>query len=181
MSSTYNKDFKMKRIVPTLLFLTLSMFALTLNETAKEIQLSNENGGLTDGTEWNSSTLNGKLNLLFYVDPDKKDDIDDFMDEFHQKNYDSTQLGTTSIINLKATWLPNFAIEKKLKSQQEKFPNITYVKDKNKLLVDKWDLADDSVNILLFDKEGKLIYQQDGKISNDEQKKLFQIIEEKLK
>jgi len=181
MLLTFNKDFEMKRIIAIILFLTLSLFSLTLNEIPKEIKLLNDGGGLTDGMEWNSSGLKGKLNLLLYLDPDKKDDIDNFMNEFNHKNYDNSKLGITSILNLKATWLPNFAIEEKLKSQQEKFKNIIYVKDKSKLLVDKWDLADNSVNILLFDKNGKLIYQHNGKFTKDEQKQLFHFIEEKLK
>ena len=171
----------MKKLLTTLLIATVSTFALTIGEIPKEITLSGENGGRVDGTAWNSKMLKDKVYVLFYVDPDKKADNEAFIDALHEKNYDKEKYGSVAIINLKATWLPNFAIEKKLKDKQEKFPDTTYVKDKTKYLVQKWELADDSSNVLLFDKEGKLLYQYSGRIEGDEMEKVFKLIEENLK
>ena len=170
----------MKKLLTTLLIATVSTFALNLGEIPKEVTLSGEDGGRVDGTAWHSKMLKDKLYVLFYVDPDKKGDNEAFIDALHKKNYDKEKYGSVAIINLKATWLPNFAIEKKLKSKQKEFPNTIYAKDKTKYLVKEWNLADDASNILIFDKEGKLIYQHEGAVTDEEMQKAFMLIEENL-
>ncbi len=170
----------MKKLLTTLLIATVSTFALNLGEIPKEVTLSGEDGGRVDGTEWNSNMLRDKLYVLFYVDPDKKDDNEAFIDALHEKNYDKEKYGSVAIINLKATWLPNFAIEQKLKSKQEEFPHTIYAKDKTKFLVQEWGLVDDASNVLIFDKEGKLIYQHNGLMEKDEMQSVFELIEKNL-
>jgi len=170
----------MKKVLTTLLITTVSTFALTLGEVPKEVILSGDNGARVDGTAWHSNMLKDKVYVLFYVDPDKKDDNEAFIDALHEKNYDKEKYGSVAIINLKATWLPNFAIEKKLKAKQKEFPNTIYAKDKTKYLVKEWGLADDASNILIFDKEGKLIYQHEGAVDKAEMQKAFSLIEENL-
>jgi len=174
------KGKKMKKTLTTLLISTVATFALTVGEVPKAVTLEGDNGGLVDGTVWSSSTLKDKVYVLFYVDPDKKDDNEAFIDALHAKNYDREKYGSVAIINLKATWLPNFAIEKKLKAKQEQFPDTTYAKDKTKYLVKEWELADDSSNVLVFDKEGKLLYQYSDPIKGEEMGKVFKIIEDNL-
>ena len=170
----------MKKLLTTLLIATVSTFALNLGEIPKEVTLSGENGGRVDGTAWHSKMLKDKVYVLFYVDPDKKSDNEAFIDALHKKNYDKDKYGSVAIINLKATWLPNFAIEKKLKSKQKEFPHTIYVKDKTKYLVKEWELKDDASNILIFDKEGKLIYQHVGVVEKNEMQKAFALIEKNL-
>ena len=170
----------MKKLLTTLLIATVSTFALNLGEIPKEVTLSGEDGARVDGTEWNSNMLRDKLYVLFYVDPDKKDDNEAFIDALHEKNYDKEKYGSVAIINLKATWLPNFAIEQKLKSKQEEFPHTIYAKDKTKFLVQEWGLVDDASNVLIFDKEGKLIYQHNGLMEKDEMQSVFELIEKNL-
>ena len=170
----------MKKVLTTLLITTVSTFALTLGEVPKEVILSGDNGARVDGTAWHSNMLKDKVYVFFYVDPDKKDDNEAFIDALHEKNYNKEKYGSVAIINLKATWLPNFAIEKKLKAKQKEFPNTIYVKDKTKYLVKEWNLADDASNILIFDKEEKLIYQHEGAITDEEMQKAFMLIEENL-
>ena len=170
----------MKKIVTTLLLASLSTLALTLGEIPKTVTISDENGAKVNGEAWHSTMLKDKVHVLFYVDPDRKGDNEAFIDALHQKNYNLTNYGSVAIINLKATWLPNFAIEKKLKSKQEEFPDTLYVKDKTKYLVQEWALEDDASNVLVFDKEGKLIYQQSGEIIQEEMATIFALIEENL-
>ncbi len=170
----------MIKIFSSLFISTLTLFALTVGEVPKAITLSGDNGGSVDGTDWNSSMLKEKVHVLFYIDPDKKEDNDAFIDALHAKNYDRNNYGSVAIINLKATWLPNFAIEKKLKAKQEEFPNTLYVKDKTKYLVSKWEIADDSANVLIFDKAGLLIYSHTGAMSSEEIQQAFALIEKNM-
>ena len=170
----------MKKILIILLFTTVTIFALNIGEAPKNITLSGDNGGRVDGSVWHSNMLKDKVYLLFYVDPDKKDDNEAFIDALHAKNYDKKKYGSVAILNLKATWLPNFAIEEKLESKQKEFPNTVYVIDKTKYLVQEWALADNASNVILFDKKGNIIYQYVGEIKDDEMQKIFALIEDNL-
>jgi len=84
------------------------------------------------------------------------------------------------MINLAATWLPNAILESKLKAKQKEFPDTIYVKDKKKVLVNKWGLADDNSDILVFNKQGKLIYKKFGKLSEKEITFVLALIEKNL-
>ncbi len=167
----------MKKLITFILISTISIFAINVGEIPKEVTLSGKNGGLVNGSKWDSAMLKGKVYVLFYVDPDKKGANDKFIEELHQKNYDPNKYGSVAIINLKATWLPNFAIEKKLKTKQKEFPNTIYVKDKTKHLVKEWQLADDNANVLIFDKEGRVIYKHEGSMNKNDMKKAFDVID----
>ena len=171
----------MKKTLIALLLSSVATLALTLGEIPNEITLANKNGGLVDGKAWNSKMLKGKVHLLLYVDPDKQSENEDFIDRLHEKKYDKSNYGSIAIINLKATWLPNFAIEKKLETQQKIFPDTLYVKDKTKHLVQEWGLADNSSNIVIFNKKGEVIYIYSGFIDKKEASTIFTLIENRLK
>jgi hypothetical protein len=64
--------------------------------------------------------------------------------------------------------------------KQKEFPDTIYAKDKKKVLVKKWQLADDNSDILVFDKNGKLIYKKFGKLSPEEIQKVLALIEKNL-
>jgi len=124
--------------------------------------------------------LKDKVYVLFYVDPDKKGDNEAFIEALHKKQYDRSKYGSVAIINLKATWLPNFAIEQKLKAKQKKFPQTIYAKDKTKYLVKEWGLADDSANVVVFDKSGKVLYTHTGSFSKEQIQEVLTLIENNL-
>ena len=167
----------MKKIVLSLLLSSLSLFSLNIGEVPKEIVVENKNGGQIDGTAWSSTMIKDKVYVLFYVDPDEKDTNNLFSEALKAKNYSLESYGTIAIVNLSATWLPNFAIESALKKKQESYPNTTYVKDKTKFLVKEWELQDDSSNVLVFNKKGELIYNYAGKLDDGEIQKVLNLID----
>lgn len=167
----------MKKIVWSLLLSSLSLFSLNIGEVPKEIVVENENGGQIDGTAWSSTMIKDKVYVLFYVDPDEKDTNNAVAEALKGKNYPLESYGTIAIVNLSATWLPNFAIESALKKKQESYPNTTYVKDKTKFLVKEWELQDDSSNVLVFNKKGELIYNYAGKLDDGEIQKVLNLID----
>jgi predicted transcriptional regulator len=71
-------------------------------------------------------------------------------------------------------------LEAKLKEKQKKFPNTLYVKDKNKVMVKAWNLADDNSDVLIFNKKGKLIYKKFGKVSQSEIQEVIKLVEKHL-
>ncbi len=164
------------------LLATLNLYALTVGETPKEVSISGDNGGMVaDGSEWNSKSIKDKVYVMFYVDPDEKDVNEHFSQALKKKNYrEKGDFGSIAIINLAATWKPNFIIEKILKSKQKEFPTTIYVKDKNSVLVKEWEVADDASDILIFDKSGKLLFYKSGKMEDTDIQKAFSLIEANL-
>jgi len=132
---------------------------------------------LINNEAWSSSTIKDKVYVLFYVNPDKKEDNELFINTLHAKKYDSTKYASIAIINLKATWLPNFAIEKMLNEKQKEFPNTIYAKDKTKYLVKEWGLKDDSSNVVIFNQDGEVIFLHTGEMNREMVDKATQLIE----
>jgi predicted transcriptional regulator len=142
------------------LLLALNLHALTLGEAPKNVVIEGENGGLvTDASAWNSSMLKDKVYVMFYVDPDEKDVNEHYSAALKAKEYSKKgAFGSIAIINLAATWKPNFVIESLLKSKQEEFPSTLYVKDKASVLVKEWGVRNDASNIIIFSKEGRVLF-----------------------
>jgi len=170
----------MMKIMVSILLLASATMALELGKVPSVLTISGENGAKIDGSAWKSSMLKGKVHVLFYVDPDKKDLNNAFADALKAKNFNRKNFNSVAIINLAATWIPNAILETMLKKKQKQFPDTIYVKDKKKLLVNKWHLADDNSDILIFDKKGKLIYQKFGKVTKSEIKDVIKLIEKHL-
>jgi YtfJ family uncharacterized protein len=165
----------------TLIFLFASgLSALTLGTPPPEVTLSKETGGTVEGDKWSSSSLRDKVHILFYVDPDEKETNNALSEALKAKHFDRNRYGSVAVINMAATWLPNFVIASSLKMKQERYPDTLYVKDKKRVLVDAWGIADDSSDILLFDKEGKLLYLHEGRVGKEGIDTIINLIEEHL-
>ena len=82
--------------------------------------------------------------------------------------------------NMAATWLPNFAINMKLKSKQEKHKTTVYVKDLDKTLVKKWGLSDDNSDVVVFGKDGIVLYSVDGKFTEAQVKEIVKVVRDNL-
>ena len=139
--------------------------ALTLGETPPKVELKEKLGGRLDGKPWSSDELQGKVRVLFYVDPDEKDTNNPASEALNKENFPTDKFQSFGIINLAATWMPNFLISSSLEEKQKKYPKTIYVRDYKKVLVNAWKIADDSSNVLAFDKKGNLIFHKDGKLN----------------
>lgn len=169
----------MKKTVLTLL-LPLLLGALELHQKPLHVTLDAQNGGKIDGSAWSSEMLKDKVHILFYVDPDEKDTNNALSDALKAEAFDRSKYASVAIINMAATWMPNFAIASSLEAKQEQFPHTTYVKDLNKVLVEKWNMADDSSNVLIFAPDGTLLHQLDGKADEKEIETIISLIKEHL-
>ncbi|OQX77341.1 MAG: transcriptional regulator [Epsilonproteobacteria bacterium 4484_65] len=158
----------MKKIILGFLVLVGSVVAVELGKVPSSVILDGDNGGKTDGSAWNSKMLKGKVHILFYVDPDERKLNEPLTQALKKRHFDRRKYASVAMINLAATWLPNAILESKLKAKQKEFPDTIYVKDKKKVFVKKWGLADDNSDILIFDKKGELIYKKFGKLSEKE-------------
>ena len=154
--------------------------AIEMGETPPTVELREKLGGRLDGKPWSSEELRGKVHVLFYVDPDEKDTNNDASEALDKEKLPGDKYQSVGIINMAATWLPNFAISSSLKDKQKRYPRTIYVRDNKKVLVNAWKIADDSSNVLAFDKQGKLIFRKDGKLTTDEIQRLIKAIRDHL-
>ncbi len=175
-----------KHLVKCLLFV-LAVFlinqsaqAIELGETPPKVELREELGGRLDGKLWSSEELQGKVHVLFYVDPDEKDTNNDASEALDREKFPGDRFQSVGIINMAATWLPNFAISSALKDKQKRYPTTIYVRDYKKVLVNMWKIADDSSDVLAIDKNGKLIFRKDGRLTAEDIQRLIRIIRDHL-
>ena len=142
-------------LVPTML-----LAELPIGEIPPKVILKDDLGGRLDGTQWSSEELvSGKVIVLFYVDPDESELNNHVSDALKAENYPKEKYGSIGMANMAATWLPNFAINMKLKSKQEQYKSTVYVKDLDKTLVKKWGLSDDNSDVVVFGKDGSVLFQ----------------------
>ncbi|NWF93590.1 MAG: transcriptional regulator [Syntrophaceae bacterium] len=153
---------------------------MELGEIPPRVELKGKLGGRLDGTPWSSAELQGKVYVLFYVDPDERDTNNEASDALARENFPGEKFQSVAIINMAATWLPNFAISSGLKDKQRRYPRTIYVRDYKKVLVNAWKIADDSSNVLAFDKKGRLIFRKDGRLTPEEIQRLIRVIRDHL-
>lgn len=162
------------------LLFSLSLSAVEIGQTLPTVTLDEDKGGRVTGEAWSSSELKGKVHLLFYVDPDEKDLNNDLSDAVKAAELDRSKYASVAIINMAATWKPNFAINAALKSKQEKFPHTIYVKDMERHIVNAWNVADDNSDIIVFDKEGSVLFYNAGKVEGEQINEVIKLIKENM-
>lgn len=170
------------KLIITLALLSISLSAISVGEITPRVIINAEDGGVVknNGGMWDSDCMKNSLILLFYVDPDEKDTNTHFTDILKEKKYDKTKYKSIAVINLAATWKPNFILESILESKQKEFPSTIYVKDKNSILVDKWKLKDNSSEVLILSEDSKVLFYKSGKLDKKDIVKAIKIIEERL-
>lgn len=153
----------------------------TEGSSAKSVTLEGDNGGLVkDGSAWKSDAMQGFVTLLVYVDPDESELNDAFTERLKKEDFGPQRFKSYAIINMAATWKPNFAISSVLTKKQEQYQHTTYVKDYKKTLVTSWGLKDDGYEVILFDKAGKVLFRRQGKISPEDTELFVKLARENL-
>ncbi len=115
-----------------------------------------------------------------YVDPDEKDINAHVEKAMKAENFPRDKFASIAMINMGATWKPNFVINSILEGKQEDFPHTIYVRDMDETIADKWNLKTDTYDIVLFNKKGEVIMSKDGEFSADDVKKLITLIKENI-
>jgi YtfJ family uncharacterized protein len=171
-----------KSLISVLAFLLIAkaVVAVEIGEIPSKVELRGKLGGRLDGKPWSSEELQGKVHILFYVDPDERDTNNDASEALEKERFPSEKFQSVGIINMAATWLPNFAISSGLKDKQKRYPRTIYVLDNKKVLVNAWKIADDNSNVLAFDKKGRLLFRKDGKFTSDEIQTLITILRDHI-
>lgn len=148
-----------------LVFLALlQLHALEPGTPLPTLSLKGDAGGKIDGTPFDSDALREKVHVIFYVDPDEKDLNNPFSDALKAQDFNRSRFASVAVINMGATWLPNFAIASSLEAKQKQFPDTLYVKDMDKNGVKTWKIADDNSDIIIVDKQGTVLYVHEGEV-----------------
>ena len=170
----------MRKIVIFLLAIFTIANALSVGERLPNVVLDKANGGTSDKKAWYSKTLRGKVHLILYMDPDKREETQALLDALNSLNVNSNSYSTVAIVNLAATWLPNAILESKLSKKQKELKNTVFVFDKRKYLVKKWGLKDNDSNVIIINRNSKVIYQKSGKISKMDIDTILSLIKQNL-
>jgi len=176
----------MKRLVQILIFVSAVflvnqvVLALEMGIVPPKVELKEKLGGRLDGNPWSSEELRGKIAVIFYVSPDEKDTNNPASEALDKEKFPEDKFQSYGIVNMAATWMPNFAINAALNEKQKRYPKTIYVRDYKKVLVQEWKIADHNSDILVFDKAGKLIFRKDGKLGDEEIRKMIKTITDNL-
>ncbi len=136
--------------------------------------------GSLDGQSWSTESMKGRIAIVFYVDPDKKNLNNKASEALKEKEYDIKKVQSYAIINMKATWLPNIAISKSIKAKQKKYPRTKYVKDYKFYLSKGWDFKSKGNDVFVFDANGNELFRNLGKLDDAQIEKLIATIDSEL-
>jgi predicted transcriptional regulator len=147
----------MRTLLLLLSIASQTLFALGVGQSLPEATLLQANG-----SAWHSTSLRGQKHLVIYMDPDKRKNIQPLLKALQAS---PKSIRTVAIVNLAATWMPNKVLMSKLKKNQGKMKNTHYVFDKKRTLVKAWGLADNDTEVLVLDRNGKLLYRKHGALN----------------
>ena len=153
---------------------------LQVGQVPEKVELAGDAGGRLDGSPWSSDELKGKVHVLFYVDPDEKDLNNPASEALKEAEFPLDKYRSLGVINMAATWLPNFVISSSLEKKQEKYPSTLYLRDYKKVFVTEWGIADDTSDVLAFDKLGRLLFIKEGLLNEQDIQDLLRVIREHL-
>ena len=133
-----------------------------------------------DGKEFTMDFWEGKIIQINYVDPDESEMNEAFNDAVKKViEVDSLisrdKFEGFGIGDCAATWKPNFAIRFIAARKAEKF-DTTILFDYDAKLRKSWGLKKDSYNVIILDKDRVCRAIERGKINDDKQKELIQLI-----
>lgn len=149
---------------------------LPLYQKPPLIELHGTCGGRLSGEKWSSSEISGKVFSVYYIDPDESEINEPLFTALKAENFPVEKVQSVAIINMKATWLPAGVLSMVLKNKQKKYRRTIYVKDNCRILATKWNLADHSSDILLFNARGEVIFSHDGKLSDSQIREVIGLI-----
>ena len=172
---------KIKMIAGSLFASIVMLHAVNVGEVLPPLTLEDNNGGDSSSKAWHSQNLEGKVHVLLYMDPDKRKEAMPFLDTLNAKQYDKKTYSTVAIVNLAATWMPDAILEAMLSKKQKELNNTEFVFDKRKYVLAKWDMKDDASNVVILDKNMKVLYSKSGILSQDEINNILSIVKKAMK
>ncbi|MEG0807493.1 MAG: hypothetical protein RR410_03975 [Alistipes sp.] len=168
---------KMKMICmfAALALATSVVSAQEIPHKVKNVEVLNLNGDPCELPHFGEKNL-----LIFYVDPDRHKQNQDFTEELEQNHRAaSPKIFGFGVMNLKdAPMVPNGMARNMAKKRTEKNGGLVLA-DENRILSTTWGLGDcnNQFVLMVVSKEGELVFMRKGQLSDQDKADFYKFIE----
>lgn len=155
----------------------LAMGAAMAAEPVKQLEnltLENLHGEEVTIPYWGEKNL-----MIFYVDPDRHKQNEEFTYELEQTGRAGGEnIVGFGVLNLKDTMLPNGIIRSMARKRTEKNKALVLA-DKDRILSKGWELGDcnNKFVLMLISKEGKLVFLRKGELTEADKEAFYKAVE----
>ncbi|WP_194439589.1 YtfJ family protein [Vibrio fluminensis] len=179
----------------TLLALAMAcspMFAfahnLTVGQTTPNVAIANHGEILVDGKDtvyqaWNSNDMLGKVRVVQAIAgrSSSKEMNAPLMTAITAAKFPAENYQTTTIINQDdAMWGTGSFVKSSAEDSKMEFPWSSMVLDENGIVANTWQLQPESSAIVVQDKQGKVLFVKEGKLSPAEIQQVLELITQNL-
>lgn len=167
----------MKRIVLQVaaLMLAVAVQAQEPHRKVDNVTLKSLDGKETLLPDWGEKHL-----LIFYIDPDRHKQNEDFTYEL-EENGRAKSDGITAfgILNLKDTWLPNATVRSMARKRTAKNGALVLA-DQERALQTAWGLGKcNNLFVLLFvTKEGEIVFERKGELTEADKEAFYKVLDQ---
>lgn len=172
-------------ICATLFANTTFAHHIQLNQTlpnvsvAKDGEINLQNKTIQYHT-WNSASLNGKVRVIFHIAGRSavKEKNEALVNEIKNAKFDRAKYQTTTIINADdalvgtGLFVKNSAEKGKLDN-----PHSQIILDQNSAVKKAWQLKEKESFVAVIDKQGKVQFVSEGKLSSTQIKQIINLVE----
>ena len=117
--------------------------------------------------------------MIFYVDPDRAKQNDDFVTDMEENHRAAGEnIEGFGILNLKDTMFPGGIVRAMARKRTEK-NGATVVADPDRIVATQWGLGDcnNKFVLMLVSKEGELVFCRKGEFTEQDKKDFYNIID----
>ncbi|OBX09260.1 hypothetical protein QV08_02110 [Gallibacterium salpingitidis] len=137
------------------------------------------NGDKVQYQAWNSNTLAGKVRVVQHMAGriSVKSMNDPLMDKIKAAHFPHDKYQTTTIVNVADATLGMSSMAKsKTEKGKKEFPYTSVIVDENGKVKNAWQLQPENSLILVLDKQGKVQFAKEGKLSDAENKQVVDLV-----
>lgn len=176
-------DMRFSLLLITVISLSVNMVCaqnvskeLGLPRKVENVEIHDLKGEVVTLPMWGEKNL-----MIFYVDPDKPSQCNDFtVDMEESKRAAGDNIYGFGIMNLKdAPFVPN-SLACKIANKRTAKNGATVLADKKRILRDAWGLGDcnNFFVLMIVSKQGELVYVHKGEFTEEEAAEFYQVIEQ---
>ncbi len=139
--------------------------------------------GRTHYATWDSAVLKGKVRCVHHLAgrSSAKEINESLMDALKKANFPQSDYQTTTIVNLKdAIFGTGSLVSMMVEGGKKEFPWTSVVVDAKGTVQSAWELQKESSAVAILDRDGKVLFSKDGKLTADEVTSVVALIAEQL-
>lgn len=165
----------MKRVVFTLLglMMALAVTAQENNSKLPNVELKDLQKQPTMLPWWGEKHL-----LIFYVDPDRHKQNEDFTVEIEENHAaEGENIEGFGVLNLKDTMLPSGIVRTMARKRTEK-NGATVLADTDRTLAKAWGLGDcnNQFVLMLVSKDGEMLFLRKGELTEEDKAEFYRVV-----